>query len=78
VIRDGTQRDIAVADLVAGDPVDLRAGDQLVADGVVRASMSMAADESLLTGESEPVVTLRTVAAILANLRYPVPARGDS
>ena len=55
VIRDGTPRDIAVADLVAGDLVDLRAGDQLVADGVVRASTSLEADESLLTGESEPV-----------------------
>ena len=55
VIRDGAPRDIAVADLVAGDLVDLRAGDQLVADGVVRASVSLEADESLLTGESEPV-----------------------
>src|SRR6266568_1723530 len=55
VIRDGAPQDIAVADLVAGDLVDLRAGDQLVADGVVRASTSLEADESLLTGESEPV-----------------------
>ena len=55
VIRDGSQRDIAVADLVAGDLVDLRPGDQLVADGVVRASAGLEADESLLTGESEPV-----------------------
>jgi cation-transporting ATPase E len=55
VIRDGAPRDIAVADLVADDLVDLRAGDQLVADGVVRASAGMEADESLLTGESEPV-----------------------
>ena len=55
VIRDGAPRDIAVDELVADDLVDLRAGDQLVADGVVRASASMQADESLLTGESEPV-----------------------
>ena len=55
VIRDGTPREIAVAELVAGDLVDLRPGDQLVADGVVRASVSLQADESLLTGESEPV-----------------------
>src|SRR5690349_16841775 len=55
VIRDGSPRDIAVDDLVADDLVDLRAGDQLVADGVVRASTSLEADESLLTGESEPV-----------------------
>jgi cation-transporting P-type ATPase E len=55
VIRDGAPRDIAVDELVADDLVDLRAGDQLVADGVVRASASLEADESLLTGESEPV-----------------------
>jgi len=55
VIRDGAPRDIAVDQLVADDLVELRAGDQLVADGVVRASTSMLADESLLTGESEPV-----------------------
>ena len=55
VIRDGAPQDIAVGDLVADDLVDLRAGDQLVADGVVRASTSLEADESLLTGESEPV-----------------------
>jgi cation-transporting P-type ATPase E len=55
VIRDGAARDIAVDELVADDLVDLRAGDQLVADGVVRASVSLQADESLLTGESEPV-----------------------
>ena len=55
VIRDGTAHEIAVAELVAGDLVHLRPGDQLVADGVVRASVSLRADESLLTGESEPV-----------------------
>ena len=55
VIRDGAPRDIAVEELVADDLVDLRAGDQLVADGVVRDSVSLQADESLLTGESEPV-----------------------
>ena len=55
VIRDGAPRELAVAELVAGDLVDLRPGDQLVADGVVRASVSLQADESLLTGESEPV-----------------------
>ena len=55
VIRDGTAREIAVAELVAGDLVRLRPGDQLVADGVVRASVSLETDESLLTGESEPV-----------------------
>jgi cation-transporting P-type ATPase E len=55
VIRDGAPCDIAVEELVADDLVDLQAGDQLVADGVVRDSVSLQADESLLTGESEPV-----------------------
>ncbi len=55
VIRDAAPREIPVAELVAGDLVALRAGDQLVADGVVRASAGLQADESLLTGESEPV-----------------------
>ena len=55
VVRDGQRHDIAVAGLVTGDLVDLRPGDQLVADGVVRASAGLQADESLLTGESEPV-----------------------
>jgi len=55
VTRDGAPREIAVAELVAGDLVGLRPGDQLVADGVVREAASLEADESLLTGESEPV-----------------------
>jgi len=55
VVRDGAQSDIATGDLVADDLVDLRTGDQLVADGIVRDSASLQADESLLTGESEPV-----------------------
>ena len=55
MIRDGAPREVAVDDLVADDLVDVRAGDQVAADGVVRASASLQADESLLTGESEPV-----------------------
>ena len=50
VIRDGAPAEIAVEELVADDLVGLRAGDQLVADGVVRDSASLQADESLLTG----------------------------
>ena len=55
VIRDGAPQEIAVDEVVADDLVDLRTGDQLVADGVVRDSAGLEADESLLTGESEPV-----------------------
>ena len=55
VTRDGTSRSVDVADLVLDDLVLLRAGDQIVADGVVRDSTGMQVDESLLTGESQPV-----------------------
>ena len=74
VIRDGTPQEIAVAELVAGDLVHLRPGDQLVADGVVRASVSLQADDSLLTGESEPVESGPVTACCPAALWWPGPA----
>jgi cation-transporting ATPase E len=55
VVRDGAVQEVAVEDVVLDDIVELRAGDQVVADGVVRASSGLQVDESLLTGESEPV-----------------------
>lgn len=55
VVRDGRPDEIPVADLVVGDLVGLRPGDQLAADGLVRGSAGLQSDESLLTGESEPV-----------------------
>ena len=55
VVRDGQLRDMAVGDVVADDLVELRTGDQVVADGVVRSSEGLEIDESLLTGESDPI-----------------------
>jgi cation-transporting ATPase E len=55
VVRDGVASAIAVEEVVVDDIVDLHTGDQVVADGVVRASEGIQVDESLLTGESEPV-----------------------
>ena len=46
---------MAVGDVVADDLVELRTGDQVVADGVVRSSEGLEIDESLLTGESDPI-----------------------
>ena len=43
VVRDGTVQEIAVAELVAGDLVHVRPGDQLAADGVVRTTVSLQA-----------------------------------
>ena len=55
VIRDGTERDIAVEEVVLDDLIALRPGDQIVTDGVVRSSAGLQVDESLLTGESQPI-----------------------
>ena len=54
-IRDGAETDCPPADLVLGDLTVFRAGDQIPADAIVRFG-SCAADESLLTGESDPVL----------------------
>lgn len=54
VVRGGESREIAVAEVVLDDLLELRAGDQLVADGIVLHSAGLEIDEALLTGESEP------------------------
>jgi len=54
VLRNGTERVCAPEELVEGDLVILRAGDQVLADGFVTSGAG-AADESLLTGESVAV-----------------------
>ena len=55
VTRDGTLHDIAVDDVVLDDLCELRTGDQVPADGVVRRADGLEIDESLLTGESDPI-----------------------
>jgi cation-transporting ATPase E len=55
VVRDGSETEIEVDDVVLDDLVELRSGDQIAADGIVQASTALQVDESLLTGESDPV-----------------------
>ncbi|MFE9748571.1 HAD-IC family P-type ATPase [Saccharothrix saharensis] len=55
VTRDGVTSEVDVGDVVADDLITVRAGDQVVADGPVTAADGLEVDESLLTGESEPV-----------------------
>ncbi|WP_116451637.1 HAD-IC family P-type ATPase [Blastococcus litoris] len=55
VVRDGAGREVPVADVVLDDLLELRAGDQVPADGVVLTSAGLAVDESLLTGEADAV-----------------------
>ncbi len=54
VVRGGAEREIPAQDVVRGDLVRLRPGDQVVADGPV-AGRAAELDESLLTGESASV-----------------------
>ncbi|MCF6507275.1 cation-translocating P-type ATPase, partial [Blastococcus sp. MG754426] len=55
VVRGGTVAEVAVAGVVLDDLLEIRAGDQVPADAVVRTATGLAVDESLLTGEAEPV-----------------------
>jgi cation-transporting ATPase E len=54
LLRDGAVTDVGVEDVVLGDLLQLRAGDQVVADATVAAGTGEV-DESAATGESEPV-----------------------
>ncbi|MBB5512531.1 cation-transporting ATPase E [Neomicrococcus aestuarii] len=56
VLRDGERVEIPLEQIVVDDVVVLRRGDQVTADGVVLHSDGLDADESLMTGESDPVV----------------------
>jgi len=55
VIRDGQEQAIDPAELVQDDLLVLRTGDQIVADGPIIDQGRVQVDESLLTGESEPI-----------------------
>ncbi len=55
VVRDGTTAEIAVEGVVLDDLLELRTGDQIPCDGEVRRVDGLEVDESLLTGESDPI-----------------------
>ncbi len=55
VIRSGHEVMLPIEEIVVDDVIDLRAGDQLPVDGLVLASKGLEINESLLTGESDPV-----------------------
>ena len=56
VVRDGRVVERPPADVVVDDVMELGRGDQIVVDGTVLDSHGLEVDESLLTGESDPVV----------------------
>src|SRR5713101_361144 len=55
VVRDGVVCDIAVEEVVIDELLELRTGDQILCDGIVRSASGLEIDESLLTGESDPL-----------------------
>ena len=55
VIREGELHEFPTGEVVLDDVIELRPGDQVVADGVVLTGFGLEIDESLLTGESVPI-----------------------
>lgn len=55
VIREGQERSVDPSEIVLGDLIVVRSGDQIVVDGMVVGDGQMDVDESLLTGESDLV-----------------------
>jgi cation-transporting ATPase E len=55
VIRDGEERQVDPSEIVLGDILLLRPGDQIVVDGSIVGDGRIEVDESLLTGESDSI-----------------------
>jgi cation-transporting P-type ATPase E len=55
VIRDGAITDLTLGEVVLDDVLVVGPGDQIVVDGQVLLSPSLEVDESLITGEADPV-----------------------
>jgi len=56
IIRDNELREISAEDIVPGDVVVIEAGDRIPADGRIIEANDLQVDESMLTGESMPVI----------------------
>ncbi|NBM16499.1 cation-translocating P-type ATPase [Streptomyces sp. GC420] len=56
VRRDGTAREIPTSEIVLGDLLETGPGDKIVVDGEVTEADGLEVDESLLTGEADPVL----------------------
>lgn len=55
VRRDGVEQELPMRDVVLDDLLIVRSGDQVTADADVLEAVRLESDESLLTGESEPI-----------------------
>ena len=66
VLRDGRKVRIAGREVVRGDVLYLTEGDRIPADAVIISTLHCSVDESLLTGESQPVVKVDSAAMLYA------------
>jgi sodium/potassium-transporting ATPase subunit alpha len=57
VLRDGILKPVETSELVIGDIIRLKSGDKVPADCRIIQNESMKVDQSMITGESEPVDT---------------------
>ncbi|MEV6225993.1 cation-translocating P-type ATPase [Nocardia fluminea] len=55
VRREGVAQQVAPAEVVLDDLIELGPGDQIVVDGEVEEAAALEIDESLLTGEADPI-----------------------
>ncbi len=55
VLRDGKIQRLPIEDVVVGDTITFQAGDEVPADGRVLQATELRLDQSLMTGEPEPV-----------------------
>ncbi|KAL1535780.1 putative calcium-transporting ATPase 13, plasma membrane-type [Salvia divinorum] len=55
VVRNGRRQEVSIYDVVVGDVVCLKIGDQVPADGLFMEGHSLQVDESSMTGESDSV-----------------------
>ncbi|MGW2679611.1 HAD-IC family P-type ATPase [Streptomyces sp. NPDC001436] len=56
VRRDGTTAEVSTSEIVLADVIELGPGDKVVVDGVLGEAEGLEIDESLLTGEADPVL----------------------
>ncbi len=75
VVRAEGSRVVPSRDVVEGDILQLGRGDQIVVDGPVLVSDDLEVDESMLTGESEPVA--KGVGSMLLSGSYVVAGSGQ-
>ncbi|KAG5594187.1 hypothetical protein H5410_035419 [Solanum commersonii] len=84
VVRGGRRIPVSIFDVVVGDVVPLKIGDQVPADGILISGQSLALDESSMTGESKIVSVssnlLGYAAAIslLTGITFVIQVRKDS